>query len=251
MGFNGRMAANKIRITRPLMNFKEWLLSEVGGGVRRTKLSADTVSDTSTAYGIPFGGDRTPGAVQMVAGGLAGGIGLGARRAYERSGGVTRATPQTADIPLLPNKKVSDGISLPLQLPALARRPEDNNSPLYMITSTSWNAVNNLTYDPENEPKVRKVGEAFRDGDKKFIPPASGNQYELNFAISFTKTLIHIMTVQKMNDIDPEGLKKYDFVNAHTEVERVDKNNVLTCVFSFKKRDNVPDGIKKQNYEQN
>jgi hypothetical protein len=100
------------------MNFKEWLLSEIA---KRTKLSSDTVSDKATAYGIPFGGDRTPGAVQMVAGGLAGGIGLGARRAYERSGGVTRATPQTADIPTLPNKKVSDGVSLPLQLPAYPR----------------------------------------------------------------------------------------------------------------------------------
>lgn len=248
MGFNGCMAANKIRITRPLMNFKEWLLSEIA---QRTKLSSDTVSDKSTAYGIPFGGDRTPGLVQAAAGGLAGGIGLGARRAYERSGGVTRATPQTADLPSLPNKKVSEGISLPLQLPALGRNPENGNQPLYSITSTSWNAVNNLTHDPENDPRVRKVGEPFRDGDEKFIPPASGNQQELNFAISFTKTLIHIMTVQKMNDIDPETLKKYDFVNAHTEVEHVDKDNVLTCVFSFKKRDNVPEGIKKQNYEQN
>lgn len=248
MGFNGCMVANKIRITRPLMNFKEWLLSEIA---QRTKLSSDTVSDKATAYGIPFGGDRTPGAVQMAAGGLAGGIGLGARRAYERSGGVTRATPQTADLPLLPNKKVSDGISLPLQLPALGRNPDNGNHPLYSITSTSWNAVNNLTHDPETDSRVRKVGESFREGDKKFIPPASGNQQELNFSISFTKTLIHIMTAQKMNDIDPETLKKYDFVNAHTEVEHVDKDNVLTCVFSFKKRDNVPEGIKKQNYEQN
>ena len=248
MGFNGCMAANKIRITRTLMNFKEWLLSEFQ---QRAKISDTAVADKSTAYGIPFGGERTPGLGQAAAGGLLGGIGLGARRAYERSGGVTRATPQTVGFPSLPNKKVSEGISLPLQLPALERNPENGNHPLSSITSTSWNAVNNLTHDPETDSRVRKVGESFREGVKKFIPPASGNQQELNFAISFTKTLIHIMTVQKMNDIDPEALKKYDFVNAHTEVEHVDKDNVLTCVFSFKKRDNVPEGIKKQNYEQN
>lgn len=230
------------------MNFKEWLFSEIA---TRNRLPADAVTDRGNSYGIPFGSARTQNYFAAAATGLGGGIGLGVRRAQDRAGVVIRPSPPIEDLPSLLNKKVPNGMSLPLQLPALGRREEDyNNHPQYSITSASWNAVNNLTHDPENDPRVRKVGEPFREGDKKFIPPASGNQQELNFAISFTKTLIHIMTVQKMNDIDPEGLKKYDFVNPHTEVEHVDGNNVLTCVFSFKRRDNVPDGVKQQNFEQ-
>jgi hypothetical protein len=225
------------------MNFKEWLVSEIA---TRNRLPSDAVTDKGNMYGIPFGSSRTQAPISAALTGLGGGIGLGVRRAQDRMGVNIRPSPQVEEIPTAVSRKIPNGISLPLQLPALER--DDYGNPKYSMTSTSWKTVSSIIQDPENDNRVRKVGEPESSG--KFIAPAPGNNSEFGFAMAFTKTLIHIMTLNVWSDeVGSEELSKYDFDNPQTELEHADSNNILTCVFSFKRRDNVPDGIKRQNFE--
>lgn len=229
------------------MKFKDWLGKIEEASATKIRPGPASNVDRSALYGLSaqYGHTSTQLPVSKELGNKAvtsvfGGIGSGIGKELEKSGRVFTAPPNLVPFPEL-NKAIVMHETLPLQIPVY----KDDSGKRYEIFSSKnysgnmFSKVIPFVKDPANDPRVRKVGEPYVVGT--FMSPNNKNLDELEWAKSFTRTLIHIMIANAMVE---KGLEnRYDLRKAKLEVEEVEDGNFV-CVYSFEPKKQVPQGIK-------
>lgn len=234
------------------MKFKEWLdkIEEVATTkVRPTNLSN---VDRSGLYGLAaqYGHSSTQlpiskGFDNKAVASVVAGVGSGIGRELEKSGRVFTAPPNIVKFPDLNQEMVMNG-TLPLQIPVY----KDEYGKRYEIFSSKnysgnmFSKVLPFVKDPANDPRVRQIGDdPVTPG--KFLSPRAKNVEEMEWAKSFTRTLIHIMIA---NTMVQKGLdSKYDLRKAKLEIEEEESGNLI-CVYSFEPKTKAPDRLKNGDF---
>jgi len=221
------------------MNFKNWLL--ITEKNVKNKPSSGSAIDTSSLYGASaqWGGSHSQLPGEKAVTHLGTGIGGGVNAELEKQGRVLDPQGNIRERPDIRDALVMHG-ELPLQIDKVYSyefQGEERQRCQCKSQREAWIYIHDHlgVKDPMRDDKVLRHDNKYVPG-KTFIPLETVKDVDscVQCATNFTKTLIHITTV---NEIVRQGNKeKYDLLNPEFKKE-IERDGNLLCVMVFKKSD--------------